>query len=361
MHVISSLWEYRSTEHWMIADSANALLNFLHQKRDSNSPMLIMMHDYPDPDALASACGLKFLAETAFNIPAKVVFQGVIGRRENRTMVEILKLPIVKFKPEDLENNKFIALVDTQPAFENNSFPKRRKATLVIDQHHSQKEPKAECAIVDTECGATSVILAEAINAQGLDLPTNLATALAYGIISDTMNLYRAHRPDIVEIYLQVIAHSDMKALAQIQNPVRTRRYFATLGKGINNAIARAGLIYAHLGEVENPDLVSQIADFLLTYKTMKRSFCTGRFNGRLHVSLRLEKPTVNAGRVLRDIFDNPADAGGHGVIAGGSLLIGEDAPPEKWTEAEDRLLNRLLKRFRIKSTGDPYYPFRQV
>lgn len=345
----------------MTANSANELIDFLHQKRETISPLLIMMHDYPDPDALASACGLKYLAEQAFNITARIVYQGVVGRRENRTMMDILKLPVFKFKPEDLEKNKKIALVDTQPAFENNSFPKRRKATLVIDQHHSQKPPKAECAIIDTECGATSVILAQAINAQGLDTPTRLATALAYGIISDTMNLYRAHRPDIVDTYLQVIAHSDMKALAQIQNPVRTRRYFATLGKGINNAIARAGLISAHLGEVENPDLVSQIADFLLTYQTMKRSFCTGRFKGRLHVSLRLEKPTVNAGKVLRDIFENPSDAGGHGVIAGGSLVIGEDAQPEVWAQAEDLLLTRLLKRFRIRATSEPYYPFRQV
>ena len=345
----------------MVSHSAQQLLQFLDERQGKISPLLILTHDYPDPDALASAYGLKHLLKEAYHMSAKIAYQGVIGRMENRTMVNILKLPVYKLKPDELTRYKHVALVDTQPAFENNPFPKRRKATLVIDQHHSEREPLAECSIIDTESGATAVIVAQALLQKGVEIPTRLATALAYGIISDTMNLFRASEPGVIETYLQVIPNCDMKALARIQNPPRSRRFFATLGKGIEQAVARSGLITAHLGEVENPDLVSLVADFLLTYKTAKKSFCTGRFNGRLHVSLRLEKPTVNAGNLLRDIFTNRGEAGGHGVIAGGSFNVGEDATPQQWQEAEEAILKRILKRLRIRTTSDPYYPFKQV
>ncbi len=345
----------------MVSKSARKLLDFLDANKGKISPLLILTHDYPDPDALSSAYGLKYLVEHAYHMRARIVYQGVIGRMENRTMARTLKLPVYKLKPEDLEKYKHFALVDTQPLFENNSFPKRRKATVVLDQHHSEVPPVADCSIVDTECGATAVIVAQALLLKEVEIPARLATALVYGILSDTMNLYRANRPDVIETYLKVVPNCDMKALAHIQNPVRSRRYFATLGIGIQNAMARSGLITAHLGEVENPDLVSLVADFLLTYKSMKRSFCTGRYKGRLYVSLRLDQPTMNAGNVLRDIFENRDDAGGHGVIAGGSFHVGEDASPEAWTSAEKMMSSRLLKRFRIRTSGDPYYPFRQA
>ena len=345
----------------MVSKNARKLLKFLDQGPGKISPLLILTHDYPDPDALASAYGLKYLVEKGYKMTARIAYQGIIGRMENRTMVRILKLPVYKLKPEELAKYKYTALVDTQPAFENNPFPKKRKATIVLDQHHSEVKPNAECAIVDTECGATAVIVAQALLLKDLEIPARLATALAYGIISDTMNLYRANKPEIIQTYLKVIPNCDLKALAKIQNPIRSRRFFATLGKGIQNAVARSGLITAHLGVVENPDLVSLVADFLLTYKTMHKSFCTGRYKGRLYVSLRLEKPTVNAGNILRDIFDNRGEAGGHGVIAGGSFEIGEQATPDEWATAEEVLVTRLLRRFRIRTTGEPYYPFRQV
>ena len=51
-----------------------------------------------------------------------------------------------------------------------------------------------------------------------------MATAVAYGILTDTLDLYRAHRPDVVQTYLSVLQQADMKVLARIQNPQAVRR-----------------------------------------------------------------------------------------------------------------------------------------
>lgn len=345
----------------MIQETANAkkLLRFLSHSKSRISPLLILTHDYPDPDTLASAFALKYLAQTVYGIESKIVYGGVIGRMENREMVRTLQIPIHKIKNSDFRRYEHIALLDTQPEFANNPFPKNRKATLVIDQHPSVTRPQAEFAIVDSECGAVSVILAQALLISKIDIPKNVATALAYGILSDTLNLYRACKTYIIQTYLEILHHGDLRALAKIQNPERSRSFFKTLAKGIQNATARRHLIISHLGLVDNPDLISQTADFLLAYRSMTWSLCTGRFRGKLHVSLRTESSNMQAGEVLRDVFLNRGEAGGHSNIAGGSFRVGKDASDEIWESAEAFIAERLLKRIRISFKKEAYYPFR--
>jgi len=339
---------------------AKKLITFLERQKQSISPLLILTHNFPDPDAIASAFALKYMLEKVFDVEATIAYDGIIGRMENRALVNILRIPIHKLKPRDFKRYDHVALVDTQPAFENNAFPKKRKAVLVIDQHLSVTKPQADCAIIDTDCGATSVLVAEALLLLKMEMPSRIATALAYGILTDTMNFHRAHGWHMVQIYLQLMQHCDLKALAKIQNPVRSRKFFSTLGKAIQSAMVNRGIIMAHLGEVENPDLVGHIADFLMTYRRMTCSFCTGRYKGKLHVSLRLTKTNRNAGEMLRDIILERGRAGGHGLIAGGSIPIGDNEEPSFWRRTEEELSVRLFKRMRIPTTGEPYFPFRE-
>ena len=152
-----------------------------------------------------------------------------------------------------------------------------------------------------------------------------------------------------------------MKTLAHIQNPFRSRPFFTALRAGLQKAIANKGLISAHLDELKNPDLVSQVADFLLTYRRRRRSLCKRRLKGRLNVPLRLDRTTTNAGNILCDIFDNRGETGEHGVIAGGSFEVGENASPEEWENAEETLTKGLYKRLRVSAREANYYPFRQA
>ena len=142
--------------------SARKLLSHLTKHRDSLSPILILTHDFPDPDALASGFAFYHIAKHVVNINARLAYGGVIGRMENREMVRILKIPAHPLKSQDLRKYRNIALVDTQPEFENNPFPADRKASIIIDQHPSLSPPSADLAIIDDTCGATTAILAQA-------------------------------------------------------------------------------------------------------------------------------------------------------------------------------------------------------
>ena len=330
--------------------SIEKLLNFLTKERRRLSPLLILTHDHPDPDALASAWALQHLAEKAYRMKARIAYGGVIGRHENKEMARRLKVPANALSPSDLKNYVSIALVDTQPAFDNNSFPKKRKAAIVIDQHPYVEKPVADFAIVDPNAGATSVILAQALLKQGIDIPRKLATGLVYGILSDTLNLYKVTRPEIIETYLALLPLCDIRALSNIQNAVRSRSFFSGLAKGIQHAQIRHHLIVSHLGVVQNPDLISQMADFLLTCQGMQWSFCTGRYGDNLHISLRTVNPAGKAGVVLRDIFHASGRAGGHGRIAGGKLKVGRKKSEHVWSGTEQLLTRRLSRRLHISS-----------
>jgi nanoRNase/pAp phosphatase (c-di-AMP/oligoRNAs hydrolase) len=339
---------------------ARDLLAFLTERAPTLSSLLILTHDFPDPDALATAFALQHLLQQGFGVESKIAYGGVIGRVENRAMVTALKIPARRFKRTDLRPGRPVALVDTQPAFQNNAFPRNRRATIVIDQHASDKPVSADLAIVDTGCGATCVIVAQALRLKGIEIPTRVATALAYGILSDTLDLYRATRSDVVQTYLSVLHHSDMKVLARIQNPDRSKSFFVTLGRCIREAMVFRHLVVAHLGNIANPDLVSQMAEFLLTYDKIKWSVCTGRYKGRLHVSLRTTVQETNAGEILRDVFESRKDAGGHKAIAGGSIIVGLNVPEEVWKEREETLHTRLKQRLRISKRTAVRKPFQR-
>ena len=75
-------------------------------------------------------------------------------------------------------------------------------------------------------------------------------------------------------------------------------------------------------------------------------------------VSLRSVHQDAQAGEVLRDVFVQRTQAGGHGPTAGGSCRVGLDAPEEKWNDRERALTERLRGRLRIRGTTEPRKPF---
>lgn len=339
------------------SSASKELLAFLSRRRRSLSPLLILTHDYPDPDALAAAFALQYLASESYGVKSRIAYGGVIGRTENRAMVRLLKIPAHRLRPTDLRLHRRVALVDTQPGFENNPFPSRRRATLIIDQHASVATPSADLVLIDASCGASCVIVAQALMASNVRIPRNVATALAYGILADTHELYRARRKDIVDTYLQLLTRCDMRILAQIRNPERPRRFFGSLAKAIQDAKFRGGVMVSHLGIVEHPDVVSQAAELLLTYERARWVLCTGRYRGRLHLSLRTSQGRAAAGDVLRAIVTDPRDAGGHGAIAGGSVRVKAADSEQTWSALENDMQLRLVRRLRV-SAGRFHRPF---
>ena len=338
-----------------IDESAQKLLAFLAERKDSISPLLILTHDFPDPDALASAYALQYLAAQKFGIKSRIEYGGVIGRMENRMMVKWLRLPVKKINSKNLDKALHVALVDTQPEFKNNSYPPNKHASLVVDQHETDNVPDADCAIIDRRCGATSAIFARALLMAEVEIPPRVATAIAYGILTDTMSFFHSNRADLIKAYMDIIPFCDMGLLAKIQNPPQPNAFFALLSRGIDSARVHRKVIVSHLGPTSDPDSIARLADLLLSYKGANIALCTGRYRGTLRISLRIGKRGIGASDVLRDIVER-GEAGGHDAIAGGSFKVG-GASDEEWGRAEEVLIRRLFAKLKIPY-GEFHRPF---
>lgn len=342
------------------SSSARRLVAWLAAKAPKR--MLVLTHDHPDPDALASAWALSLVAHKVAGTRVRIRYGGIVGRRENRTMLEKLDVPAYPLKAGDLDFGA-VALVDTQPPFRNNRFPfpKRRVPDVVIDHHPRSPDTRAHLALIDTSVGATTTILAEALLLAGVRMTGRLATALVYGIGSETQNLGRETSPRDASAYTSVLPKANLNFLWRITNPRRPASFFANLARGIRGTFAWRDIIGVHLRELPTPDRVAQMADFLLTHEGMRWSIVTGRYDGRLHVSLRTTSETVHAGRVLRGVLGGSHRAGGHRMIAGGSLEVGRNASERLWRRAEETVVKSFLRTRGAPPRARPEHPFREA
>ena len=82
--------------------------------------VIILTHDNPDPDAIASAAGLGYLVRRALGLPDTLAFGGLEGRAENRALLGELDVPFERAEDLEFPSTAAVALVDTQPRAGNN-------------------------------------------------------------------------------------------------------------------------------------------------------------------------------------------------------------------------------------------------
>ncbi|MFP5288338.1 MAG: DHH family phosphoesterase, partial [Thermoanaerobaculia bacterium] len=122
----------------MITDATRECFQKLSElvRRDSRGGRwLVLTHDNPDPDALASAMILSHVLRCAFKQKVTMAYGGIVGRAENREMVKSLNLKLSHVRNLSWKKYRRFALVDTQPRSGNNQLPARTVPDVVIDHH----------------------------------------------------------------------------------------------------------------------------------------------------------------------------------------------------------------------------------
>lgn len=310
------------------------------------SRVLVLVHDNPDPDAMAGAMALSHLVESAAESKARIVYGGIVGRAENRNMVEMLDIPLWRQESIRLRPDDVFLTVDTQPGFGNNSLPDGADVLAVLD-HHPSNGPLFDVPLVDvrTDYGAVATIATEYLVSAGVDIPRALATALCYGISSETQDLGReAAEPDIAA-YMAVFPLADQPLLGGLRYPRRPATFFANLHLAIEATRLAEGIAICHMDSLSSPDLAAEIADMLLSIEGVHWVLVTGRYGNTLVLSVRTDDREAHAGQLLRRVVGETSRAGGHGMIAGGSLILDrkEDHEPRQ-REVEEGFLAELGK-----------------
>lgn len=313
---------------------------------DQSGRWLVLTHDNPDPDALAAATLLAALLRRRFGRRVTCAYGGMIGRAENREMVRSLKLRFSEIRRLDPSRYRHFALVDTQPGTGNNQLPDDVVPDLVFDHHPPRRRSNA-VAFTDIRpaYGATATILSEYMEVAGVALSRHCVTAVVYAIRSETQDFGREYAPVDKAVYDALLPEVDKRALGRIQNAPLSPEYFRCLREALKALEGAAGLVATHLDEIDQPDIVPEIADLLLRMEGKTWSLCTGRLGDRVYLSIRTSNPRADAGRLIRGLIGKSGKGGGHGQTAGGWIVIGPrygDDPGALQRQLGRRLARRL-------------------
>jgi nanoRNase/pAp phosphatase (c-di-AMP/oligoRNAs hydrolase) len=320
----------------------HAHLDSLLRAVKGTQKMVVFTHRNPDPDSIASAVALKYLLEELAGLKVTVLYDGVVGRAENQAMVKLLRLPLRPLRRNRRLEGLQVALVDTQPRSGNNSCPHRQRPLVVIDHHPLLRSTAADWIDVRPHYGATATILWEYLEASGLGFPAWLATALAYGVSSETRDFGRESRPEDIKAYLRLFPLVQKRVLNLIEHPRLPRNYFSAIDNALHRAFYYRNVIGSRLGAVDSPDVVSGVADFLMPHQRMTWSIAMGHYGGQLYISLRSTNLKARAAHLLQKLLGRQGTAGGHGQMAGGQVDISEMTPAEV-NLMEEKLLQRFL------------------
>jgi nanoRNase/pAp phosphatase (c-di-AMP/oligoRNAs hydrolase) len=329
------------------------LYNFIIHRKGK---VLILTHNNPDPDGLASVFALHFLL-TFWKFKAMMAYGGMIGRAENRAMVKNLKMDIRPLSEYRLKDFATLALIDSQPGAGNNSLPESVKPDIVVDHHFPVIESVVNSAFVDIrpDCGSTSSILTEYLRDSGLnDIDRDVATALIYGIRSDTRDFGRESSPKDVAANNFLYPWVDFKLLSNIEHPRLSRDYFRMIVKSIEHALIDGNVVISDLQEISNTDNLSETADLLIRIEGVKWALCYGSFQGDIHFSLRMSGRQGHAGIIAKQIANGIGSGGGHHMMAGGKIAM-RKLPEASYQELADIVKNRFLQEInRANFKGKP-------
>jgi nanoRNase/pAp phosphatase (c-di-AMP/oligoRNAs hydrolase) len=285
--------------------------------------LLIVMQDNPDPDSLAAAMALRRLAKMQANLQVSIACGGTVGRGENRALVKYLGTNLRPCLEVDYSKFDLIALVDTQPGTGNNSLPLTIGPDIVIDHHPIRRQTRAvPFTDIRSSYGATSTILAEYLIEAGITPDTPLATALLYGIRSDTQDLGRESSRLDIEAIEFLYPYANKRMLGVIQRGKVPRIYYQMLADALRNARVQGPAIITSLGEIDNPDMISEVADLLLREDETTWTMCTGFWNDKLLISIRTSEESNLAEKVIKHIVARRGTGGGHLTYAGGQIPL---------------------------------------
>ena len=299
--------------------------------------VLILLHNDPDPDAMASGLALRTLLRRTRQTAIIGCLQGVT-RPENLRMVKLLDLRIEVLRADQLKEFDRIALVDVQPHYFPGLLP---HVDLVIDHHPEQPGYNAIFTDIRPDYGSTSTILTEHLRAVDMDISERTATAMLYAIKSDTLFFNRhANRADLEAFsYLYPLAEPPM--IRKMEGAEITAERLDYVIKGWQQGRMVEHVFCAFVGEPPREDFVPYVADFYLQLEHVQWTVICGVVNDTFVVSVRNLGYSRNAGDFVRRWFSDIGSAGGHRTMA--KAVVPLEAFQRKFGTYEGSRINQRM------------------
>jgi len=274
--------------------------------------VLILTHNDPDPDAIASGLALRTLLRRTKQTAIIGTLQPV-ARPENQRMLKLLEIGVDTVTPDQFASYEKVALVDVQPHYFGDAL---RHVDLVVDHHPETSGYTAMFKDIRSDYGSTSTILTEHLQAVDIDISERTATAMLYAIKSDTLFFNRqANRADL-DAFSYLYPLADASLIRKMEGAEITRERLDYVIKAWQQGRMLEHVFCAFLGEPPRDDFIPYVADFYLQLENVQWTVVSGVVNDQMVVSVRNLGYSRNAGDFVRRWFNDIGSAGGHRTMA---------------------------------------------
>jgi len=296
--------------------------------------LLIVMHNDPDPDCIASAIAMERVA-AHYGKQGVITYGGEIGHRENRAMVNLLDTRILRVDEleKPLGDYTLVALVDSAIPSSNNPLPRDFRPDIIVD-HHDVSVDLIRCDFLDVrpDVGSTSTIMYEYLKLLRVPVTQSLASALLHGIMTDTADLtMRASRKDI-DTVSELYAKADHDMLFKIKSPDMSSEAIEILGRAVEGKKIRGAYLVSNVGYVKDKESIPQAADLLVMLEGINTVLVFGVVGDDVVISGRNRDVGLNMGEIMRKAFGKDGPAGGRVTSGAARIPLGlfKDLTSEK-------------------------------
>lgn len=307
----------------------------------------IQTHNFPDPDAIASAFGLQRLLEL-YGVESVLCYDGRIDKLSASKMLEIFNIEMVSYdslKSKMLETDRIICVDSQKHAGNVTDFVGDEVAC--IDHHPTFVQVEYHYQDIRIT-GACATLIAEYYEQSGQEPDRDVATALLYGLKMDTLQFARGVTELDIKMFGFLFPRCDQEKLAYLE---RNNMEFADL-KAYGAAISDIEL-YDKVGfsciPFSCPDaLIAILSDFILALIEVEVAIVFSFRKDGIKLSVRSEDPNIHAGNLLHAALESIGDGGGHASMGGG--LIPKDNMPVLGLYPRDSIRNLFLDVLKERS-----------
>ena len=279
----------------------------------------VQAHDNPDADAIGSGYGVyKYLIANGKS--PRLIYSGKrqITKSNLVLMVKNLEIPI-EYITELYEVPELLITVDCQYG-ESNVTKFDAKNVAIID-HHQVSQILPELSEVRSNVGSCSAVVHHMLEKEGFDdnLDENLATALYYGLMTDTNNFTEIHHPLDKDLRDDIkFNHMD---ITRFKNSNLSIDELGIAGRALLSAFYneeyRFGIVES---EPCDPNILGIISDMLLEVDKVDTCLVYSILPSGVKISVRSCIRETRANELAEYIARGVGNGGGHIVKAGGFL-----------------------------------------
>lgn len=282
----------------------------------SDGNIFIQTHNYPDPDAIASAFGFQKLLEH-YGINSTICYDGTAEKLSAQVMLSNFGIEMISVHElTDMSDNDKIVTVDSQK-YNSNLTDLIGDEVACID-HHPTLIP-CEYLYKDIRIvGACSSLIAEYFIDNDIEPGQNVASALVYGIKMDTADFSRGVTQFDVEMYAKLFPYADNDLLDRMKINTMEFADLKAYGSAIENIRVFGNVGYAYIPFECQDALIAMISDFILALDVIEFSVIYAVRGNGYKFSVRSEVPELHAGKIVCSALSDIGSGGGHARMAGG-------------------------------------------